>query len=297
MLNFIPTHDQESTLAIRASGKLSHEDYQTFLPQLEEKIEQFGQVSLLLELDNFSGWDLKAAKDDFKFAFKHMGDLDRIAIVGDKAWEHWMTMMAKPFMLLGKVRYFDRERLQEAWDWLREKENLEVAAETLLPYKGILVPVDFSLASIHACKRGIELAKQYGAKLTLLYVAQDIIYSQSIYETNLDTGDTAFSYPLDYELSQELTKQKFEMLNHQMDGFIDHLEADMPIQSSVTTGDIKGTILSYAEAQNTSLIIFGLKKKKGIKSILGTIPHFIQNHANCEVLLVPLVTQNSDTFS
>jgi universal stress protein A len=295
MLNFIPTHDEGNTLAIRASGKLNHKDYQAFLPKLEEKIKQYGQISLLLELDNFSGWDTKAAKDDFKFGFKHMGDLDRIAIVGDKAWEHWMTMMAKPFMLLGKVRYFDRERLQEAWDWLREKENLEEAAETLLPYKSILVPVDYSLASIHACKRGIELAKQYDAKLNLLHVTQQIpLYDSTMFP--LDGGGWPIDYHMDYELTVKKEQQQLELAKEQMKRFVSQLDSDCDIDTEVSSGDISNTILSYLEAQKTDLVIFGSKRKRGIKKHLGSIPNHIQNNAHCELLVIPLVVQNSDVF-
>jgi len=39
---------------------------------------------LLIGLDIFSGWNIEAAKDDFKFGMKHWDDLDRIAIVGEK---------------------------------------------------------------------------------------------------------------------------------------------------------------------------------------------------------------------
>ena len=295
MLHFIPTQNEGNTFAIRASGKLNHEDYQAFLPKLEEKIKQYGQVSLLLELDNFSGWDLKAAKDDFKFGFKHMGDLDRIAIVGDKAWEHWMTLMAKPFMLLGSVRYFDRERLQEAWDWLREKENLEIAADTLLPYQNILVPVNFSLASKHACKRAIELAKFYDAKLSLLHVTQEIpIYPSTMYP--LDAGGLVVDYPYNYELTLKQEQQQLDMAKEHMTLFVDQLDATYDLDTEVLTGEVGNTILSYLEARKSDLVIFGSKRKKGITKHLGSIPHYIQNHARCELLVVPLVAQQSEKF-
>jgi len=293
MLQFIPTHDEGSTLAIRASGKLTHQDYQSFLPKLEDKIKQAGSISLLLELDNFSGWDLKAAKDDFTFAMKHMGNLERIAIVGNKAWEHWMVLMAKPFMLLSNVRYFNQEHLQDAWDWLREKDNLEVASEALAPYQRILVPIDFSLSSVHASKRAIELSKYYDAKVFLLHIVEETAY----YVTPaFDTGDMAFSTNYNYELVEKLDKQHFNDAKERMTGFINHLQVDMDIHSDVITGGIKNTIISYSEAQKIDLIIFGFNKKKGIKKLLGSIPREIQEDAKCETLLVPLVAQKTDSF-
>lgn len=293
MLQFIPTHDEGSTLAIRASGKLTHQDYQSFLPKLEEKIKQAGKVSLLLELDNFSGWDLKAAKDDFTFALKHMGDLERIAIVGDKSWEHWMTIMAKPFLLLGSVRYYNKEQLQEAWGWLREKENLEVAAETLSTYQRILVPVDFSLASIHGCRRSIALAKTYNAKLSIIHIVEEMPF---YVDPSFDTGDMAFSGSYNLELVEELDNQHLSNAKKQMEGFINHLKADIEIHSDVIIGNAKDTIISYLEAQDTNLVIFGIKKKKGLKRSLGSIPRKVQEYAKCETLLVPLVAQKTDNF-
>ena len=154
MLQFIPVFDG-NTIAARASGKLSHEDYQNFLPQLEERISALGKVSLLFEFENFTGWELEAAKDDYDFGMKNLANFERIAMVGDKAWERWMSLIAKPFLPSGEVRYFNRENLQDAWDWLREKEAPKQTEEQLHPYENIVVAVDFSKHSKLACKRAI----------------------------------------------------------------------------------------------------------------------------------------------
>jgi nucleotide-binding universal stress UspA family protein len=34
--------------------------------------------------------------------------------------------------------------------------------------------------------------------------------------------------------------------------------------------------------------VFGAKKKKGIRKLLGSVPQYIQNHSRCETLIVPL---------
>jgi len=288
MFQFIPVFDG-NTIAVRASGKLSHEDYQTFLPQLEEQISQLGKISLLLELDNFSGWDLKAAEDDYKFGMKHLDDLERIAIVGDQAWEHWMALMAKPFMPSGKVRYFNREDLQDAWDWLREKQALEIVASELLPYKNILVAIDFSVYSKHAAIRAIELAKYYKANLTLLHVVQEKTNYNSYYSGSMS------GYPYDPMLEIEQDRQLLIEAEKQMKVFTDDLNTDIEIHTNVISGHTGATILSFLEAQNTDLAVFGAKKKKGFSKLLGSTPHYIQNHARCETLVVPL-QDDSSTF-
>jgi len=73
MLQFIPVFE-DNTIAVRASGKLTHEDYQAFLPELEKLLKEEGKVSVLFELDNFSGWDLKGTTQ-FSAALSANGSL------------------------------------------------------------------------------------------------------------------------------------------------------------------------------------------------------------------------------
>lgn len=54
-----PSRLQEDNIfAFRLSGKLSHADYQTYLPRLEEPLEAHDRISVLLELVDFHGWEL-----------------------------------------------------------------------------------------------------------------------------------------------------------------------------------------------------------------------------------------------
>lgn len=108
-----------SVVGFRASGKLTNEDYKSFMPILEEVIEECGKVRMLWELVDFTGWELGAMWEDFKFATKHCRQVERLAMVGDKKWEEWMAKISAPFME-GEVRYFDRSELDAAWEWVRE---------------------------------------------------------------------------------------------------------------------------------------------------------------------------------
>ncbi|CAA6807689.1 MAG: Unknown protein [uncultured Thiotrichaceae bacterium] len=280
MLQFLPVSDG-NTIAIRASGKLTHEDYQVFLPQLETHMRTFEQVSILLELDNFSGWELDAAKDDFNFGMSHWAGFERIAIVGDKAWEYWMTLMAKPFISQGEVQYFNRENLQDAWDWLRERQELEKAADQLVPYQNIVVAVDFSVFAKHAARRALELAGHYNASLTLLNVAQEFV-PYSYY------GDSMHTYIIDPSVIDEQNKQYVRNAEAEMCEFLQGLTDDRSVQTEVLSGETASTIVSFLQAQNADLVIFGAKKRRGLGKLLGTTPHYVQNHTRCETLIVPL---------
>ncbi len=108
-------------LGFKMSGKLHDADYQHFVPTVEAAIQAGGKVRLLALFEDFHGWDLHALWDDTKFATQHCADVERIALVGDKAWEKWMATICKPFTL-AKLRYFDAKEIDAAWKWLAEAD-------------------------------------------------------------------------------------------------------------------------------------------------------------------------------
>jgi hypothetical protein len=111
-------------LEVTASGKLTDEDYQQrFIPEIERLTKQHGKIRLLFEMTQFHGWEPKAAWDDLKLNIKHHHDIERVAMVGEKRWQHWLTEFAKPFTG-AKVRYFDRTEADQARAWVEEDAAL-----------------------------------------------------------------------------------------------------------------------------------------------------------------------------
>ena len=94
-------------VGLKLSGKLHDEDYKRFVPMIESILTAEGKVRLFVQFEEFQGWDMHAAWDDFKFALKHYSDFERIVMVGDRRWEKWMASVCKPFTK-AKVKYFDR---------------------------------------------------------------------------------------------------------------------------------------------------------------------------------------------
>lgn len=106
-------------LGFKMSGKLHDDDYKTFVPAVETAIKAHGKVRLLAQFHDFHGWDMHALWDDIKFSTKHCTDVERIALVGEQAWEKWMAAVCKPFTM-AKIRYFDAKEIDAAWKWLEE---------------------------------------------------------------------------------------------------------------------------------------------------------------------------------
>jgi hypothetical protein len=118
MIEQLPLNS-ETTLGFKMSGKLHDEDYKTFVPLVDAAVAKHGKVRMLAWFHDFHGWDLHALWDDIKFSTTHCTKIDRIAMVGDKAWEKWMAKVCKPFTM-AKIRYFESSQLDAAKAWLAE---------------------------------------------------------------------------------------------------------------------------------------------------------------------------------
>ena len=106
-------------LSIHVSGKLVKADYEHFVPEFERLVRQHGKLSTLLDMTGFHGWDAAVLWDEIKFDIKHFADIKRLAMVGDKKWQHVMATFCKPFTK-AKIRYFDHSAAAEAEKWLAE---------------------------------------------------------------------------------------------------------------------------------------------------------------------------------
>jgi hypothetical protein len=106
-------------ISIVVVGKLGKEDYERFVPQLEEYITNEDNIRLLVELRKFTGFSAAAMWEDFKLGVKHSNKIKRLAVIGEKTWQKAMTLFAKPFTT-AQVRYFNENELEEANKWIKE---------------------------------------------------------------------------------------------------------------------------------------------------------------------------------
>lgn len=117
----VALHEQEGgkILSVRLTGKLTKEDYEKFVPAVERLIQSHGKLRLLVDMHDFHGWTAGALWEDIQFDLRHFRDIERLALVGEKAWEHGMAVFCKPFTT-ALIRYFDRSEADKAQVWIRE---------------------------------------------------------------------------------------------------------------------------------------------------------------------------------
>ena len=107
-------------IEITMLGKLTHKDYQLFVPLVDNALKKAKglEADLLVDMKRLKGWEFLAAWDDFKFGVKHRNAFDKVAIIGSKKWEEQSVAMMSHFMK-GKVKFF-KER-DKALSWLLKK--------------------------------------------------------------------------------------------------------------------------------------------------------------------------------
>ena len=45
--------------------------------------------------------------------------INKMAVIGDKTWEKWITNLAEPFYSI-EAKFFDPDDIKAAWKWLKE---------------------------------------------------------------------------------------------------------------------------------------------------------------------------------
>lgn len=106
-------------LVVHAIGKLVKSDYPPFVAEFERRVQKPRKQHVLFDMTGLHGWEAGAAWEDMKFGVKHFADIDRLAMVGDKKWQHGMAIVFKPFTK-AVTRYFDGTESAEARKWLEE---------------------------------------------------------------------------------------------------------------------------------------------------------------------------------
>ncbi len=100
------------------TGKLSKEDLEAGLPEIERSIAKHGKIYVLIELLDFTGWEVEAMWERMKFDTKHFDDIERIAVVGKKKWHELLDQFSSPFSV-AKTSYFQPGESEKALLWLK----------------------------------------------------------------------------------------------------------------------------------------------------------------------------------
>ncbi len=107
----------DNTMGLKITSTLTKQDYQAFIPIIEDRIKTYGKINMLIQFEDFDGLRMGAIWEDFKFSVNHLNDFNRVAVVGEKDWMAWMSKIAELFSS-AEIKYFEPDQVQEAWQWV-----------------------------------------------------------------------------------------------------------------------------------------------------------------------------------
>jgi SpoIIAA-like len=87
---------------------------------LEKRIEEHGSIRCLVEMTDLHGIELRARWDEIQFDVRHARQIERCAVVGDRAWEAWLTKLSRRIFFNAEIRFFDLADREKAWEWIDE---------------------------------------------------------------------------------------------------------------------------------------------------------------------------------
>jgi len=140
-------------------------------------------------------------------------------------------------------------------------------------FKRLLVPVDFSDASVAALATAQDLCRALDAEIRVVHVHQlQVPY----------VGDGGFYVPeVDEEEIMEERKQELETFVKQ------HGDAQISISSEVRLGDPETGINEIADEFKADMIIMGTHGRSGLSHLLmGSVTESVLRHANVPLLAV-----------
>ena len=143
----------------------------------------------------------------------------------------------------------------------------------MVHYRHILVGIDFSGASRSAAERAFDLARRYGARLTLLHVIEH--FPQDITETSDPPEDVD---PAKFFLAEGRRRMSELAIEIGVE------QAEQQVVLSARSARYE--ILRIAQESNIDLIAIGPRDPSILHKLLGSTASGAFNHASCDVIVV-----------
>jgi nucleotide-binding universal stress UspA family protein len=152
----------------------------------------------------------------------------------------------------------------------------------MLEIKLILCPIDFSEFSVRAYQHALSLAEHYRAKLVAQHVVELWRYPYAEYAASLG----------DYERFSQVLR---EGGNEQLREFVkNHTHDEIQPELVVQEGIAPDSILSFAQAEKTDVIVMGTHGRRGFdRLMLGSVTDRVMRRAPCPVLAVGKASHDS----
>jgi hypothetical protein len=105
---------------VKLIGKLTVRDFQELQALARLSLEQFGQIRILVELEEFQGWSKETGWENSFFLEENGEGISKLAFVGDEKWTDEISMFTGKPMRQIAIEFFPQDQLDQAQAWLSE---------------------------------------------------------------------------------------------------------------------------------------------------------------------------------
>ena len=141
--------------------------------------------------------------------------------------------------------------------------------------RSILVPVDFSDCSLAGLRYAVRFAKEVGARIIVLHVAD-------LGPVMMTTGCGGYDSPTYIEAARR-------RCGDQMQAFVKRVDfGGVPVDTSAVAGYCPAAIYEAAVKKGADLIIVSTHGRTGLRrALIGSVAEGTVRHTACPVLVVP----------
>ena len=141
----------------------------------------------------------------------------------------------------------------------------------------ILVPVDFSTASVPLLRTAANLARIYGATIHLLHIYQDVFSVLSMRT---------------FDLSEEVVEQVvLKEIEEKCNALLEEADIDVPVERVLRKGETAEEILDYVEEVNADMVVIATNARSGLEHFfIGSIAQRVVRYATCPVVTLRAAT-------
>ncbi len=115
-----------NVVGYKAVGVITASDYLKLEPEVRDLVEKEGNINMLIDLTDFEWEKLEAWLQDLEFGYEFHKKIRKLAIVGNRTWEKWISHLARPFYAQN-VKFFHTDDIERAWTWLKGDKKIEIS--------------------------------------------------------------------------------------------------------------------------------------------------------------------------
>lgn len=110
--------EDDDMVRLEVTGKVTQEDYEHVIPQLDEVIGEKGRIRALVHVHELEGAEPKALLTDLKWDWQNRDKVDRLAVVSDSTLVDWSTRLVG-LLYSGEAKTFAPDEQEAARYWLK----------------------------------------------------------------------------------------------------------------------------------------------------------------------------------